>query len=395
MAPAEPLRIAMVLESTYPVAGGGGAESQLATLSRYLRRRGHQVSIVVPMTPAGAREEHDRVDGIPVWRIPYPRVRVVGGIVMLARLAWHLFANRRRYDVFHVHIAHHMAAVACVVGRLAGKPVLVKLTGWLESELGILSRRRSPVLWLLRRCIRLATAVQATSRELEALLVKHGFPPARIHRIPNAVDTHRFRPQAGARTGDGAAFTAIFVGRLVPEKNLPMLLEAWAVALAGRDDARLMVVGQGPLAEELAGRARSLGIARQVAFLGAQPREEVIRLLGRADVGVLVSTHEGLSNSLLEYMAAGLPVIGTRISGTEDWVREDDTGWLVEPGDTAALAQVLARAAGPARPHLADMGRRARAVMEREASIPAVADRILRAYGAGPGAGGQRLRRAA
>ncbi len=382
MGTADSLRICMVMESSYPVVGGGGAEGQLRTLSRHLCDLGHRVTVVVPMTPLAPQKEHDEIDGVPLYRIPYPQVRLLGGLVMLIRCAWYLYRKRHQYDVIHAHIAHRMAAIACVIGWLVRKPVLVKLTGWLETELGVLSGRRAPWLWLMRKALGRATAFQATSRELAERLVEYGFRRDRVHQIPNAVDTGRFRPAASGANHASAGLVFAFVGRLVPEKNLEMLIEAWARAFPAGSDHRLLLAGKGPLQAALERRIRTAGVARQVNLLGARPREEVARLLASADVGVLVSTHEGLSNSLLEYLAAGLPVIGTRISGTEDWIEHGVNGWLIESGDTGALAALLRRVAAMERPALRAMGARGRRWIEERASIESVAGSILRLYGA-------------
>ena len=391
----ESLRICMVMESSYPVVGGGGAEGQLRTLSRHLCDCGHRVTVVVPMTPQAPQKEYDEIDGIPLYRIPYPKIRLLGGLVMLFRCAWYLYRKRHQYDVIHAHIAHRMAAVACIIGWLARKPVLVKLTGWLETELGVLSRRRLPWLWLMRRALGRATAFQATSRELADRLIEYGFPRARVHLIPNAVDTARFQPGIPGQSELEGGLVFIFVGRLVPEKNLEMLIDAWAQAIPGDSPHRLLLVGKGPLQALLERRIRDAGVARQVSLFGARPREEVGRLLAAADVGVLVSTHEGLSNSLLEYLAAGLPVIGTRISGTEDWIEDGVNGWLVESGDTAGLARLLKQVAGMDRQVLRDMGTKGRALIEENASIESVARSILRLYGVGGASRAADMERAA
>ena len=392
----ESLRIMMVMESTFPSRGGGGAENQLRTLSRHLVDRGHRVSVMAPMTPLAAQRRHDEVDGVPLERIPYPKVRLLGGLVMLVRFAWRLYRRRNEYDVIHAHIAHRMSAVACVVGRMLGKPVLVKLTGWLEKEHGILSSRRTPAVFLMRRAIRRATAIQATSEELKALLAAKGFAPQQVHYIPNAVDMERFSPPPVAGPDGDEGFTAVYVGRLVPEKNLSMLIDAWAEAFPPSSAARLLIAGKGPLQQALEHQVMAVGRSGQIEILGPQPRERIADLLRQADVGLLVSTHEGLSNSLLEYMAAGLPVIGSRISGTVDLVQDGVNGWLFDSGDRQALCDLLRRAAVlPRRERLA-LGREGRRRVRELASIESVTDRILQAYGIErPAAGPSDLGRAA
>ena len=133
---ADPLSVLMVLEGHFPSVGG--AERQLEALSAGLIARGHQVRVLLPRLstrhPAGAGE----VGGIPVWRIDYPRWPLLGSLLLMLRCAFLLVAWRHRYDAIHVHIAHNMGAVAALVGRMLGKPVVVKFSGYWEFEHGSL-----------------------------------------------------------------------------------------------------------------------------------------------------------------------------------------------------------------------------------------------------------------
>jgi glycosyltransferase involved in cell wall biosynthesis len=176
----------------------------------------------------------------------------------------------------------------------------------------------------------------------------------------------------------GAPFTAVFVGRLVPEKELGTLLDAWAQAFAGRSDVRLRIVGGGPLAEPLRAKAQELKITAQVEFLGHRDRVEDV--LAEADVGVLPSRIEGLSNTLLEFMATGLPTLASQVSGSEDFVVTGRNGWLFPVADVDALAAGLREAAAMPPADLAAMGRQARADVESKASLDIVVGRLLALY---------------
>jgi glycosyltransferase involved in cell wall biosynthesis len=372
-----PLRIYMVLESDFTQRGGGGAESQLRTLARYLRRIGHGVTIITPLLPYGPQVTAERCYGLPVGRVPYPRIKLIGGILMTLKVAALLWQRRRRYDALHVHIGHHLGAMTCFLGPILGKPVVLKISGWWELEKGLLAPGRGPLDALARRWLKRATVVQALSSRIAGELEKQGFPRDKILVLPNAVDTARFSVRSSLRT-PGTPFTAVFVGRLVAEKGLPTLFEAWAQAFAGRDDVRLRLVGGGPLEEELRQAAARLGIASQIEFLGHRDRvEEVLR---EADLGVLISRIEGLSNTLLEFMASGLPVLATRVSGSEDFVVTGRNGWLVDVGDVAATASALREAAGLPASRLTEIGQQARADVVEAAALDAVVGKLLQLY---------------
>jgi glycosyltransferase involved in cell wall biosynthesis len=374
------MRVLMVLESDFSKRLGGGAESQVRTLARHLIRTGHPVSVMTPLLAHSPPRAADRCFGVPVARLQYPRWPVVGGGLMCLRLAAFLFGRGRRYDAWHVHIAHHMGAVTCAVGAILGKPVVVKVSGWWELEKGVMAPKRGLLDALAYRLLKRAAVFQAISSRIATELERQGVPADRIVVLPNAVDTARFHAHHLPRTA-GAPFTAVFVGRFVPEKGLDVLLEAWARAFPERGGARLRLVGDGPLEQPLREQARRLGIADDVEFLGRQERVE--DFLATSDAGVLPSKIEGLSNTLLEFMASGLPTLASRVSGSEDFVAPGRNGWLHAPGDVAALAADLREAAALPAQKLRDMGVAARADVERMSALESVVGRLLELYGGG------------
>jgi L-malate glycosyltransferase len=377
-------RVLMVLESVFPTPGGGGAESQVRTLGLHLPQRGVAVSVLVPMVGYGPQVQRDRVDGIEVWRIAYPKLRSVGAAVMLVKLAWRLFRLRGDYDFIHAHIAGNMAAVSCVMGRLLGKPVLIKLTGMTEMVGGILDPQAGWTGWVKRHLMRGADFYQATSSQIARMLVEAGFDAGKVHRIPNAVDTARFatlarNPDDRAAVCGQRRLVGVYVGRLEAEKDLELMLRGWAGAFQGRDDVALVLVGSGSRRPALEALAAELGIAGQVVFAG--PTKTVERFLAIADIGLLTSRAEGLSNTLLEYMASGLPVIGSRVSGTEDFVIDGRTGWLFPAGDVAQLRVALQQAGKLGAEALRGLGENARQLVTADASNAAVIGRLLELYG--------------
>jgi len=377
-------RILMVLESAYPAYGGGGAENQVRTLGMYLQQRGMQVTILGPMVAYGRQIARERIDGLEVIRLRYPQIRLLGGAILLARLTWFLFRNRERFDVFHAHIAHRMAAVSSVMGRWLGKPVVVKLTGMKEMAQGFLAPRR----WglerrIMRAAIGRACAIQATSQRIRSQLIASGFSQGVVQLIPNAVDIHRFRrsdesKQLRRDLCGTASLVGVYAGRLEPEKGVELLLRAWAGAFKGREDVRLVMVGDGRLREGLQALASELGVSDRVCFTGHT--DDVSCYLGAADFGLLASYHEGLSNTLLEYMAAGLPVIGSRVSGTEDFVVDGETGWLFESGDRNQLEDRLRTMAALSISQSREMGGEARRRVAEFASVEAVGSKIIALY---------------
>lgn len=372
-------RVMMVLESHYPTAGGGGAEGQLRTISRYLANNGVDVQVIVPMREDGPQTERDAVDGLPVWRIPFPKLRKIGGLILLVRLAWGLYRRRHDYHVVHAHIAHNMAAVSAIVGRALGKTVVVKITGSRELSGGVLdASRRNLAVAVKRWALRRVTYFQATSRRIRDRLVENGFDQERVRIIPNAVDVGRFSVDRQERASRQGPLTGIYIGRLEHAKGVDSLIAAWVQAIPAGTPNKLMIIGDGSQRERLEGDVEQSGRSGQIAFLG--PQEDVQRFLRQADFSVLPSRYEGLSNALLEAMAARLPVLGTRVSGTEDFLDDEQCGWLVEADDVDALAGGLRRVVASGRAELQEKGEAAYQRVVGRARIEAVAAQLANLY---------------
>jgi len=269
------------------------------------------------------------------------------------RLIWKIasLARAEKVDVIHTHnsTAHFYGAVAA---RFTRARVLHT-----EHGKNIGREARSHRLnWLADHFTDFTVSVSEDiarqardSKELQ---------PARLKVIPNGIRVDRFaapRHTTGRRIGT--------VGRLVPEKNYPLLLRATAAIR----DADLVFVGDGPLREELQRQAGA-----RVSFLGQ--RADVPDLLAGFDVFVLPSNTEGMSIALLEAMAAGCPIVVTAVGGNVELIKHMQTGLVVPPNDEAALRTAIERLL--ADPVLATrLGTAARAVAEKDHSVKAMTER--------------------
>ena len=237
----------------------------------------------------------------------------------------------------------------------------------------------------------------ALSRDLQQYLVdKVHVPPARITQIYNGVDTHRFHPAAdGPVPIDGCPFDPArhwlvgTVGRMQTVKDQPTLARAFVHALelqpALRERLRLVLVGDGPLKAECEAVLAGAGV-RDLAWLPGE-RADVPAVMRGLHAFALPSLAEGISNTILEAMASGLPVLATAVGGNADLVEEGVTGWLVPPGDVGAMAQALVRLANdPAQ--AAAMGHAARAAVEARFSLEAMVMAYQRVYTEGLAAAG-------
>jgi sugar transferase (PEP-CTERM/EpsH1 system associated) len=272
---------------------------------------------------------------------------------------------------FQPHIVHSRnwgAIEAVPAARLAGVPVAIHSEHGYEVDMlaGLPRRRR-----IIRRAVYAAADfVFTVTEELRTYHARQAWlSPERIGVLRNGVDTSRFAPRPGERQENrrrlGIAGNEIVVGtvaRMVSIKDHATLLQA-AEILAGRGvPVHLLLVGSGPeLSRHQEFVAASPRLSGRVTFVGSAT--DVPALLNATDVFVLPSLSEGMSNTLLEAMASGLPVVATRVGGNPELIEDERSGWLFKPGDVADLAARLERLAMDSDlRHLMGQGARRRVV---------------------------------
>ncbi len=252
----------------------------------------------------------------------------------------HLAAFTRWLRTERIRLLHAWDADAAMFGawaaRRAGIPLLTS-----RRDLGDIYAPWK--LRLMRRADRQARGVVVNARRIAEGLIADGLPPEKIHRIPNLMDIAEFDRLAQESAPEGLPHGpfAVMVARLDPEKDGNSVVRAASIALATCPDWNLVVAGDGPERPALEALARSLPGGDRIRFLGDV--KAVPALLSRASLGVLLpSANEGLSNSILEYMAAGLPSVVTDCGGNAELVADGETGRVVAPGDHAAAGEAMA-----------------------------------------------------
>lgn len=324
--PASPVRVAMVIQSYVPAIGG--AERQLANLMPALVERGVKPIVITRSMPGRPRD--DEVDGIPVVRLRVAGPKPLRSMLFVAQaravLAW--------FDPHVVHAFDSMTPSSIARGQRVetGTPFATKILR--SGELGDLHRLAVKPFGAIRlhRLLRDADSMIAVSADIGEELVSLGLPADRIARIPNGVDTGRFHPTNHRTRSPDGRIDVIATGRLAPEKRLVELASRWDRVTAAWPDARLVLVGDGPESDRLDG-------IDGVELLGQ--RSNVAELLRDADVYVSASCAEGLSNSLLEAMASGLPCVVTDVGGVRDLIRQPSQGVVVPVDDLDQLVAEL------------------------------------------------------
>jgi glycosyltransferase involved in cell wall biosynthesis len=300
----------------------GGTQRQALELARRLNPERFQVEVWVL---AGGE---DLVPMARRYAIPLVRLgrREQVGPLAVARLGQRLLARNIDALLPFTVVPNIWGRV---LGRLARLPVIV------GNCRGGGAPRRQHERWLWPLAHHIVCNCQAVSSVLrESCRV----PETRLTTIPNGVDADYFQPGTGPDAGPPRV---LCVARMAPDKDHDTLLEAFRLTAQANPAAELWLLGDGPrLGEirELAGRLLPEG---RVKFL--PPREDLRPLLRQASLLVLSSKTEALPNVVLEAMAAGLPVVATRVGGVPELVVPGGTGWLVEPGDPPGLAAALSR----------------------------------------------------
>lgn len=330
-------RVVMILQSYLPEVGG--AERQLSIQAPHLQRMGVDVQILTRRRTG--MPAFEIINSVPVHRLPAWGPKPVAAILFILaalRKIWRL-----KPQAIHAFELLSPTTVAILAKNLLGIPVIVKVLS--GGELGdiykVLRGRggQARARWIVHS----VDAFIAISKEIDAELAALGVPESKRFFIPNGVDLDRFKPANApekaatrAHLGLPEGLMILFVGRLEPVKRLDQLLAIWPRIRARHADAFLVLAGTG--SEEK--RLREMA-SEGVHFVGSV--EDVVQYLQSADAFVLPSATEGLSNSLLEALACGVPAVATSVGGAVDVIQDGIQGLLVPPDSPTKLSDAIFR----------------------------------------------------
>jgi len=327
----------------------GGMERQASQVAAALAERNCNVIFVTCAYWARMRKDRlkiiDLFGGVPIYRIPIFRgwrlinalLFFLGGVIILILL-------KNRYTIIHAHQIHTSGLIACALkGLLPSRRVIIKNPA--GGEFGDLKQiDQMPCSRLIKRfLLRMTDIFIGVSEETINEMADAGFQPLKL--IPNGVNTKLFAPVGAEEKlemrneilGSVAYdYIALFVGRLGPEKNVFVLLNAVARL---KLNVLLLVVGEGALRGELQEYASTRNIQQQVVFLGSV--RDVHRFYQIADVFILPSLSEGLPNVLLEAMSCGTPPIGSDIASIRSLIEHKHNGYLFRNDEPKDLEQAM------------------------------------------------------
>ncbi|MCM2255756.1 MAG: glycosyltransferase, partial [Vicinamibacteria bacterium] len=338
----------------------GGTERHVVNLVRHHDRGRYDIHLACfrvagPLLP--------EVDASVVALSEYP-ITTLKSLRTLGQ-QWRLLRYMRKHHIRIVHAFGFYANVFAIpVARFAGADLVLASIRDTGDHLSRLQK------FLQKWTCRAADHVLVNAEAVRTVLVRQGYAASRITVIRNGIDVSRFAERRGGteiRSALGfprlASVVAVFA-RLNRLKGIEYFLEAAAILRAQFEDARFLVVGDSiseAYRADLEARARDLGLGERVVFAGF--RSDVPELLREVSVSVLPSLAEGLSNVVLEAMAAGVPVVATSVGGTPEMLDDGVQGLLVPPRDAPALARAIgALLSDPTRRQAMGQAGRARAM---------------------------------
>ena len=313
-----------MLNPEYPPIGGGAANATWYLLREFSKIEDIHVDLITSSTSNEFQIEaiEDRIN---IYRLPVGKHELHYWTQMeILKYSWRSYKyiknllKEKKYDLCHAFFGIPCGAIAQRFRKEFS--YIVSLRGsdvpGFNPRFSLQYRFVKP---LIRGIWKDAKAVVANSQGLKELALKTR-PEQRIDIIPNGVDTEKFHP---LKNGEIKAINILCVARFIKRKNLDLLIIALSIVMKKYPNIRLILVGEGPLEEDLKSLCKRLGVADNVEFRGRIPHEKIDEIYRNSHVYALPSQSEGMSNTILEAMASGLPIITTDTGGTSELIREN------------------------------------------------------------------------
>lgn len=354
----------------------GGTERQAVALTRALKNDGTFDVYAATLNQDGVlRGEVDAIGLDQIPEFPLTSFYNLKFVHEVRRCAKYLRDNK--IDLVHTH-DFYTNVFGMAAATLARVPVRVAS----KRETGGMRSRAQRVVE--KFAFGLANAIIANSNAVRDHLIDHGISADKINVVHNGVVLTGAHAPCMQTVGDlvpsvseNARLITLVANLRHAVKNIPMLLRAAKRVIEQHEDAHFVIAGEGELRNELEGLAVRLGVARNVHFIGRC--DDVPGLLAASYACVLTSTAEGFSNSLIEYMAVGKPVVATNVGGAAEAVVDGETGYLVASDDGAAMAERLIELLGD-KDLAAAIGARAKQTAIERFAPEAQLDKVLRLY---------------
>lgn len=329
----------------YPLPAGGG-ERQAEHLSAYLTRQNIQVTVLTKHAPNLKR--HERKDGYDIIRIPGYGPGKIKIFTFVLGAIWAMLFKIKAFDILHAHLVYAPAFAAIIAGKILGKKTIVLFRSSGKGSDLATSHKSLRGIFRMALLKRWADRFIVLTQDMQDEVISAGYKSDRVIRMYNGVDTDHYAPlQSKKHLSDELTpkdkTILLYVGRLHPIKNVPLLLKSLQKALIQCPNLFLIIVGDGEEKETLLNLTAELNLQSSVKFVGFKP--DALECLQAADIFVLPSLTEGISNSLLEAMSCGLACIATDVGASREILGDGNCGVLVKSDDVNEFSNAIVRLA--------------------------------------------------
>ena len=355
-----------------PSSSGHG--THVVSLVKSLKNDRYRITVVCPSSNVLTIERLRRA-GVTVVPLPISKLRNVRALLRLVRLL-----KREKVHIIHIH-GQEAGIWGRIAAWIAGVPVVV----YTPQTVDIRQKRFQGLYYLIERLLASVTDMLISVNEGDRLrLISEGIiSPQKITTIYNGIEVRDF--PVGVDIGTTKRNLGIEserpvvaqIGRLSEQKGPLFLLEAAAQISQVRPDVTFLMVGEGPLRAQIEAQAKELGLSNNLLLPGW--RSDVPAIMSCVDVVVLPSLWEGLPYVVLEAMASAKPVVATAVNGCRELVRHGQTGLLVPPADSRALAEAVLTLLND-KETAVQMGEHARQLVEKSFSLDRMVGRVDAVY---------------
>ncbi len=371
------MNILFIIRYFYPFVGG--TEKQALALASCLVKKGVNVKIITSRFEK-KWPKHEIMDEVEVVRLFSPRIKIFGALLFLFCLAVYLIKYRKNFSLIHTFQIGYTSSLSILLANLLRKPSVIKLA--CSGCGGDIQRARKTLygkifLFMAKK----ASSIITLSSTIERELIEEKIDPSKTKLIHNGVDLERFKEIEGKsqlrkKLGIPDKKSIIYTGRLVYQKGIDVLIQSFS-KLNGETDCQLIIIGDGPERQNIVRLIDHYQLSKSVILI--EEAEDIASYLNTADVFVLSSRFEGLSNSLLEAMACGLPVISTRVGGSIDIIEGGVDGLLVDVDNEEQLSQAISKVLSNFS-LATSLGENARKTIETSYDLNKVTDKYLELY---------------
>lgn len=357
----------------------GGSERQAVQLTRLLREDGTFEVFLACLNDEGILRQE--VEKLGFNEIPeYKLTSFFNANFLLQARSCAKFIRQNKIEIVHTHDFY-----TNVFGMFAAKLAGVKVRIASKRETGGMRSKAQKIVEKI--AFRQANLIVANSEAVKNYLTNKGISADKINVIYNGLDLERLTPKETSRTkiceelglpkDENAKFVTMVANLRHTVKNQPMFLRAAKIVLEKHPNAHFVLAGEGELRDSLEKLAKDLQVSENTHFIGLCTK--VPELLSISYVCTLTSFKEGFSNSILEYMSAGKPVVATKVGGASEAVIEDETGFLIDSDDDQALAEKLIWLLGNTQ-KAEEMGKKGQKIIKEKFSCEAQLEKTKNLY---------------